>query len=185
MVSEWASWTQLAKLCIISKPMRVLQASTLFFLDAQLCQTLCDLKDCSLLGSSVHGILQARILVGLAISFFRGSSWPRDRTWVFSIVGRLFTTDPLGKTLCLRLSFLEISRHRASFSYYRLKPGEKLSYTLTAFLERFVNFFIGLWVYFTVVTGANAKNILILLASSGLVENAMKPERKEDTNSWI
>ena len=132
-----------------------------------------------------HGILQARILVGLAISFFRGSSWPRDRTWVFSIVGGLFTTDPLGKTLCLKLSFLEISRHRASFSYYRLKPGEKLSHTLTAFLERFVNFFIGLWVYFKVVTGANAKNILILLASSGLVENAMKAERKENTNSWI
>lgn len=37
--------------------------------------------------------------------------------------------------------------------------------------------------YFTVVTGANAKNILILLASSGLVENAMKAEREEDTNS--
>ena len=146
---------------------------------------LCDPMDCSLLGSSVHGILQARILVGLAISFFRGSSWPRDRTWVFSIVGGLFTTGPLGKTLCLKLSFLEISRHRASFSYYRLKPGEKLSHTLTAFLERFVNFFIGLWVYFKVVTGANAKNILILLASSGLVENAMKAERKENTNSWI
>ena len=185
MVSEWASWTQLAKLCIISKPTCVPQASILFFLDAQLCQTLCDPKDCSLLGLSVHGILQARILVGLAISFFRGSSWPRDRTWVFSIVGGLFTTDPLGKTLCLKLSFLEISRHRASFSYYRLKPGEKLSHTLTAFLERFVNFFIGLWVYFKVVTGANAKNILILLASSGLVENAMKAERKENTNSWI
>ena len=185
MASEWASWTQLAKLCIISKPMCGPQAPILFFLDAQLCQTLCDPKDCSLLGSSVHGILQARILVELAISFFRGSSWPRDWTRVFGIVGGLFTTDPLGKTLCLKLAFLVISRNRDCFSYYRLKPGEKSSHTLTAFLERFVNFFIGLWVYFKVVTGANAKNILILLASSGLVENAMKAEREEDTNSWI
>lgn len=56
------------------------------------------------------------------------------------------------------------------------------SHTLTAFLERVVNFLIGLWVYFTVVTGANAKNILILLASSGFVENAMKAEREDDTS---
>lgn len=55
-------------------------------------------------------------------------------------------------------------------------------HTLTTFLERVVNFFIGLWVYFTVMTGANAKNILILLASSGFVENAMKAGREEDTS---
>ena len=34
-------------------------------------------------GSSVHGILQARILEWVAISFSRGSSQPRDRTWVY------------------------------------------------------------------------------------------------------
>ena len=39
-------------------------------------------KDCSLPGSSVHGILQARILEEVAISFFKGSSWPKDRTRV-------------------------------------------------------------------------------------------------------
>ena len=38
--------------------------------------------DCSPLGSSVHGIFQARILEWVAISFFRVSSWPRDQTWV-------------------------------------------------------------------------------------------------------
>ena len=43
----------------------------------QSCPTLCDPMDCS---SSVHGIPQARILEWLAISFFRGSSQPRDRT---------------------------------------------------------------------------------------------------------
>ena len=49
---------------------------------SQSCPTLCGPVDCSLPGSSVHGILQARILEWLAISFSRGSSQPRDRTWV-------------------------------------------------------------------------------------------------------
>ena len=47
--------------------------------------------DCSLPGSSVHGISQARIVEWVAIAFSRGSSWPRDRTWVSWIVGRRFT----------------------------------------------------------------------------------------------
>ena len=42
----------------------------------------CDPMDCSLLGSSVHGILQARILEWVAISYSRGSSRPRDQTLV-------------------------------------------------------------------------------------------------------
>ena len=41
---------------------------------AQLCPTLCDPMDCSLPDSSVHGILQARILEWVAIPFSRGSS---------------------------------------------------------------------------------------------------------------
>ena len=51
----------------------------------------CDLMDCSLPGSSVHGILQARILEWIAILFSRGSSQPRDQTWVSLIAGRFFT----------------------------------------------------------------------------------------------
>ena len=58
---------------------------------AQSCPTLCDPMDCSLSGSSIHGIFQARILEWLAISFSRRSSRPRDRTQVFRIVGRRFT----------------------------------------------------------------------------------------------
>ena len=57
----------------------------------QLCPTLCDPMDCSLPGSSVHGILQARILEWVAISFSGGSSWPRDWSLVSCIAGRLFT----------------------------------------------------------------------------------------------
>ena len=57
---------------------------------AQSCPTLCDPVDCSLPGSSVHGILQARVLEWAAISFSRGSSQPRDRTQVSRIAGRRF-----------------------------------------------------------------------------------------------
>ena len=46
---------------------------------------LCDPLDCSLPGSYVPGILQARILEWVAISFSRGSSWLRDQTYVFCI----------------------------------------------------------------------------------------------------
>ena len=47
--------------------------------------------DSSQPGSSVHGIFQARILEWVAISFSRGSSWPRVKTQVSCIVGRRFT----------------------------------------------------------------------------------------------
>ena len=57
---------------------------------AQSCLTLCNPVDCSPLGSSVHGILQARILEWVAISFSRGSSQPRDRIRVSHIAGRWF-----------------------------------------------------------------------------------------------
>ena len=54
---------------------------------AQLCPTLCDPMDCSLPGSTVHGIFQARILEWVAISFSRRSQ-PRDWSRVSRIVGR-------------------------------------------------------------------------------------------------
>ena len=57
----------------------------------QSCPTLCDPMGCSLTDSSVHGIFQATVLEWIAISFSRGSSQPRDRTWVSHIVGRCFT----------------------------------------------------------------------------------------------
>ena len=49
---------------------------------AQSCLTLCDPVDCSPPGSSVHGILQARILEWVAMPSSRGSSRPRDRTHI-------------------------------------------------------------------------------------------------------
>ena len=54
---------------------------------AQLCLTLCNPMDCSPPGSSVHGILQVRMLEWIAISFSRASSQSRDSTHV-SYIGR-------------------------------------------------------------------------------------------------
>ena len=67
----------------------------------QSCLTLWDPMYLSPPGSSVHGILQARILEWVAMPSSRGSSWPRDRTGVSCIsciAGRLFTTQPLGRS---------------------------------------------------------------------------------------
>ena len=58
---------------------------------AQSCPTLCNPMDCSLSGSSVHGIFQTTVLEWIAISFSRGSSQPRNRTRVSRIAGRCFT----------------------------------------------------------------------------------------------
>ena len=62
------------------------------------CLTLLDLMDCGLPGSSIHGILQARILGWIAISYSRGYSQPRDQTWVSYIAGRFFTVWATRKT---------------------------------------------------------------------------------------
>ena len=57
----------------------------------QSCPTLCDPIDGSPPGSSVHGILQARIREWVAVPFSKGSSQPRDRSQVSCIAGGFFT----------------------------------------------------------------------------------------------
>ena len=59
---------------------------------SQLCLTLCDPVDCSLPGSPVHRIFQARILEWGAMPSSRGSSRCRDQTCVSCIAGRFFST---------------------------------------------------------------------------------------------
>ena len=85
----------------------------------------CNPMDCSPPGSSsVHGISQARILEWVAISFSRGSSWPRDQTCVGCIAGQFFTTEiiirssvnPTSLCLCLLALLLHSSRDGVSFS---------------------------------------------------------------------
>ena len=92
----------------------------------------------SLLGSSIHRIIQARILESVAIPFSRGSSQPRDRTLIFYIAGRFFTIwvtreiklasssigPKNGKTLNIKLLFDLLSpcfSTRASLVAQRLK----------------------------------------------------------------
>ena len=53
--------------------------------------------DCSLPGSSVHGILQARMLEWVAIPFSKGYSHPRDQIGISHIAGGFLTTESLGK----------------------------------------------------------------------------------------
>ena len=58
--------------------------------------------DCSPLHASAHGIFWARILEWVAISFFKGPSWPRDQTRISCgscTAGRFFTTEPLGSLM--------------------------------------------------------------------------------------
>ena len=57
----------------------------------QACPAVYDPMDCNSPGSPVHGILLARILEWVAISFSKEPSQPRDRTWVSRIAGRFST----------------------------------------------------------------------------------------------
>ena len=85
------------------------------------CLTLCDPRDCSLPGSSVHGILQARILEWVAIPSSSGSSPPRDWTWV-SCSGRqiLYHLTYQGSPCATWETLKEIVRIKYTFNGERL-----------------------------------------------------------------
>ena len=97
--------------------------NTVLCLVAQSCPILCNSMDCSPPGSSVRGILQARVLEWGAMPVSRGSSWPRDRPLVSCIAVRLFfTAEPqaviISKNGCVELqvkmlSFMDRSRSQA------------------------------------------------------------------------
>ena len=80
--------------------------------------TLYDPKDCSFLSSSVHGILQARILEWVVMPFSRGTSQPRNRTHTSmssALVNEFFTTEPPGKQ-CIQTAgyYSELKRNKLS-----------------------------------------------------------------------
>ena len=77
-------------------------------------QLFCYPMDCSLSGSSVHGISQARILEWVAISSSQGSSWPRDQSFISYISGGFFTTEPPSK----KNMFCKLSNIRHYGSYH-------------------------------------------------------------------
>ena len=96
----------------------------------QSCLTLSNPVDWSPPGSSVHGILQARILEWVAISFSRGSSWPRDQTWDSSTAGRFFTVWVTREVYCCLIQHIKIlaislfsSQNLSSLRF----PSQKLS----------------------------------------------------------
>ena len=70
---------------------------------------LCYSMDCSPPGSSIHGILQARILEWVAVPFSRGSSQPRDWTQVSHTAGRFFTICTTGEGLSSGLPVLPLA----------------------------------------------------------------------------
>ena len=92
---RWLSWQEDSRksISIHQLPFGVL----LCVLLTPSCLILCNPMDCSLPGSFVYGILQARILEWVTIPFSKGSSGPRDRTQVSSIADEFFTTQPAGK----------------------------------------------------------------------------------------
>ena len=69
---------------MVAQVLSMLRAKSL-----QSCLTLWDPMDCSSPGSSVYGVLQARILEWVAISFSKGSFWPRDQIYISCIGKRI------------------------------------------------------------------------------------------------
>ena len=83
---------------------------------SQLCPTLWDPVDFRPPGSSVHGILQARILEWIAIPFSRGSSRPRDGTGVSHIAGRFFISWATREALKKEKSYEAMKRCKGTWN---------------------------------------------------------------------
>ena len=109
----------------------------------QLCQTFCDFLDCRPPGSSVYGILQARILEWVTILFSRGSSQPRDQTHVSCSAGRFLTTEPSGKPIYIHTyihTYIYIYTHTHTHIYaYICKIRLKIIYYLFIIFYDFYN----------------------------------------------
>ena len=99
----------------------------------QSCLTLCNHLDCSPPGSSVHGILKARILEWVAISFSRGSSRLRDRTQFYCFAGRFFSIW---------------ATREAHMLSYRMLNQEKLILMFIAYICFWKVFYTLEWIYF-------------------------------------
>ena len=90
------------------------------------------------LGSPVHGILQARILEWVAISFSWGSFQPRNRAWVYRVAGRFFTSWAVLCSvawLCLTLGD-PMGCSLSGSSVHGDSPGKHTGVDYHAFLQR-------------------------------------------------
>ena len=93
---------------------------------SQSCPTLYNPMDCSLPGSSVHGILQARILERIAVPFSRGSFQPRDQTQVSCTAGGFFTVwvnRDDSSSLHLLCTLFLLLLHQLHLEHQALDPG--------------------------------------------------------------
>ena len=86
----WLKWLSSSRAAWCPCLCTLIYSLLLKVLVAQSCPTLCDPINCSPSASSIHGILQPRILEWVAISSSRGSSQPRDWTLVSCIASRFF-----------------------------------------------------------------------------------------------
>ena len=73
--------------------------------------------DCSPPGSSVHGILQARILQWVATLSSRGSPWPKDQTCISCIGRRILTTSTICKATWDGPRFIHVANSKISFFF--------------------------------------------------------------------
>ena len=107
---------------------------------AQSCLTLCDAMGCSPPGSSVHGILQARILEWIAMPSSRGSSQHRDRTQVFHVAGGFFTIWATREALVLLTvtQMCQSPSHSPAFAFIFFLPGEFFPSWLPGSLTHFL-----------------------------------------------
>ena len=110
---------------------------------AQLCLTLCDLMDCSPLGSSVHGIFQARILEWVAIPFSRGSSQLLNLPYEIepqspSLQADSLPSEPPGKPILTTKSHPQQWRKKQRPLIFWIILGEKRAFRewLWGFLEK-------------------------------------------------
>ena len=86
----------------------------------QSCPTLCDHMDCSPLGSSVHGILQARIQEWVAISFSGDLPRPGIKLVSPALAGRFLMTGPPGRSCMI---YFEVKHLRKENEEWVKDPG--------------------------------------------------------------
>ena len=104
---NWATFTETVTHVVVSWKKQIFNSASVhegsWCSCVLICPTLCDSLDCSLPGSSVYGILQARLLEWIATSSSRGSSQPRNWTCVSCIAGGFFTKWATREALLLHV----------------------------------------------------------------------------------
>ena len=107
----------------------------------QSCPTLCDPMNCSYPGFSVQGILQARILEWVVISYSRRSSWLRERTWVSCIGRQILCHWATWEAQLLSYHYLIVLFHLILPKYFNSYPFTDISIVGQSCLLLFYLFF--------------------------------------------